>query len=591
MTLLFLALFILLPSTAHTATTTQSTTGNCSPAVSNVTGNVSIYCEGIDPKALNRLNELLDLKDKDLGETRKTIDEKIQDANEWARKYRELEARFLSANETNELSIQANQSLQNGDFVTAGARLDELLTRQEGDVEKIAANHYSRAQLYDLDYNPQLALPHYEKAYRYRPEVFEYAFEYARSLQFHYEFIRAAAVYNEQLIVLRRNSISDQKSQAHLAAVLNNLGLIYVATQRLKDAEQCYDEALRIRRELANSSRSVYSLDLLQTLINLSGLYNITGRAKDALTLSDEGIVVFQQSVASTPGIYPPGFAPLFDNMVSLIKTGSANYSEAEKLIKQYVSTMRSLAETNPPAYLRYLAQSLNMLASFRESYLQWDEAVSIYEESVSLLYGLAVVNPAAYRLQLADTLGHLGLAYALTWNRMKSKNAYQEAVNIYRDLFTVYPALHKPFLADTLRSLAMSQVGMDQTNGEKNFQESIDLYRELVVADPIRYRPVLADTLLEFVVFVNLTKASPTAKEIQYSEEAVGIYRNLWLEHSETYTTGLSHALSVFGLVLSRSKHGTPTACQLARGIEKESERDKDIHNRIDKLTERACS
>ena len=46
--------------------TNQVTHGWCSPAVSNTKGSVSIVCQGVDPKALARLNELLDLKDQQL---------------------------------------------------------------------------------------------------------------------------------------------------------------------------------------------------------------------------------------------------------------------------------------------------------------------------------------------------------------------------------------------------------------------------------------------------------------------------------------------------------------------------------------------
>ncbi len=585
------ALLIFFYSTTHAATITQSTVGDCSPTVANVTGDIVIHCEGIDAKALNRLNELLELKDRDLGEARKNLDDKIQEANEWAGKYHELERRFSSSGEISELSSQVNQALKNGDFVTVGGILDQLLIQQEGDIDKIAANHYSRGQVYDLQNKSQLAQPHYEKAYRYRPEIFEYAFEYARTLQYHYDFIKAEVIYNEQLVILRRYAaVNPSIDQPRMARVLNNLGLIYVATQRLQDAEKCYNEALRIRRELASNDPKAYSLDLVQTLGNLSTLYQMTGRSKDAIIASKEGMVITQEFLKSNPSIYPPAIGRLIDNLAVLFRRGSANYSEAEQVLKQYISLVRDLASSNPAMY-RYLALALNMLASLHEAYLRWEEAVTIYEESVNIIRELTVSNQVAYRLDLANTLGHLGLVYALTWKRTESKNAYQEASNIYRDLFTVYPALHKPFLADTLHSLARAQlVTMEETVGIKNFQESIDLYRELVAADPIRYRPILANTLLDFVVLVDLTQSSPTVKEIQYIEEAVGIYRNLWLENSEWYSTELSYALTVFRLVVSRSKNATPTACRLAREIEKVPQNDRVIQDSTDKLIQTAC-
>ena len=44
----------------------QNTSGFCSPAISNVTGNVTIICNGVSPKAMERLN-------RELQNTRKTV--------------------------------------------------------------------------------------------------------------------------------------------------------------------------------------------------------------------------------------------------------------------------------------------------------------------------------------------------------------------------------------------------------------------------------------------------------------------------------------------------------------------------------------
>ena len=66
----------------------QNPSGPCSPAI-NGSGN-TVNCSGVDPRAMARLEELLDMKDRDLKQ-------KIVDANEWARKYNELNAQLIEA--------------------------------------------------------------------------------------------------------------------------------------------------------------------------------------------------------------------------------------------------------------------------------------------------------------------------------------------------------------------------------------------------------------------------------------------------------------------------------------------------------------
>ena len=100
----------------------QSTTGWCAPAVADVEGNVTINCQGVDPKALARLNELLDLKDLQLAD-------KIKEAEDWARQYQELLERLESQGDDSELAKRPESLIREGQFEEAGLILDELIER------------------------------------------------------------------------------------------------------------------------------------------------------------------------------------------------------------------------------------------------------------------------------------------------------------------------------------------------------------------------------------------------------------------------------------------------------------------------------
>ena len=95
-------------STARAATITQHTEGWCSPAVWVKTqGHVTITCHGVDPKALQRLNELLDKKDLEL-------QEQIREAEDWTHKYHELSQRLAEAGKDDKLARQADTLLKEG---------------------------------------------------------------------------------------------------------------------------------------------------------------------------------------------------------------------------------------------------------------------------------------------------------------------------------------------------------------------------------------------------------------------------------------------------------------------------------------------
>src|SRR3954454_23522372 len=73
-----LCLIIILAGTVPAIAAEQSTTGWCSPIQSG--NNNTFVCNGVDPRAMKRLNDLLDQRDL-------TLQQKTAEANEWARRY------------------------------------------------------------------------------------------------------------------------------------------------------------------------------------------------------------------------------------------------------------------------------------------------------------------------------------------------------------------------------------------------------------------------------------------------------------------------------------------------------------------------
>jgi hypothetical protein len=91
-------LLVLGVSAAQADSITQQREGRCSPAVGRTEGNVTIImnCPGVDPKVLQELNERYNKKDREL-------QEKKREAEEWARKYREL---FQQAEASQDIKLE-----------------------------------------------------------------------------------------------------------------------------------------------------------------------------------------------------------------------------------------------------------------------------------------------------------------------------------------------------------------------------------------------------------------------------------------------------------------------------------------------------
>src|SRR5271165_2473592 len=184
---IFIPLVVMAAAQQPAATIVQKSSGWCSPNVANVVGNVTVNCIGVDPRALKRLNVELDRKNLQLAD-------KIREADEWTRRYKELETRLSEAGDDSVLSRQAEEYLHQGELEKAGAILDQILGGEEKQIDRTAANHYNRALVFELQFRPLDALPHLEKAYRYRPAEWKYGQEYAYVLLRQNDFARAERV-------------------------------------------------------------------------------------------------------------------------------------------------------------------------------------------------------------------------------------------------------------------------------------------------------------------------------------------------------------------------------------------------------------
>jgi hypothetical protein len=113
--MIYLGLWVLLlaVSAAQADSFHQQTEGWCSPAIGHTGGNVTINCQGVDPKDLQRLNELLNKKDLDL-------QEKTREANKWATLYHQAKE-----SQDNKLTRETKALLREGKLEEA----DTLLRR------------------------------------------------------------------------------------------------------------------------------------------------------------------------------------------------------------------------------------------------------------------------------------------------------------------------------------------------------------------------------------------------------------------------------------------------------------------------------
>ena len=290
--MILIALAVLSAQQQTPVTIVQKTSGWCSPAIANVVGNVTVNCIGVDPRALKRLNAELSRKNLQLAD-------RIHEADEWTTRYKELEARLSEAGDDSELSHQAEEYLHEGELEKAGAILDQILGKEDKQTDRTAANHYNRGLVFELQFLPLEALPHFKKAYdlavanENAPAEVKYGQAYSYVLQNQKDFKRAEPVLLATLDQARQLAKTNAAAyQPDGAGTLNNLAILYSDTQRLKEAEGAYQEALDIYRQLAKTNAAAHQPDVAETLNNLVILHLQAGNLSQANEESREAVSI-----------------------------------------------------------------------------------------------------------------------------------------------------------------------------------------------------------------------------------------------------------------------------------------------------------
>ena len=287
------------------------------------------------------------------------------EAEAWKRQYLELAA-------TNP-SLDA--LLSTGDLDAAVQAKEEQRRRER---HKAAQTSIELGRIHELRFDWARALEAYGEAWRLE-QSFDYGFQYAYLAQEQNRHKEAITVYEATRLL--------SEDLQSTAMTLNNLAILYSDTQRMRDAEMAYDEALAIRRQLAKENPETHLPDVALTLNNLAILYRATQRMRDAEIAYDEALSIRRQLAAGNPEAYLPDVATTLNNL-ALLYSDTGRVDEALRLCREAESILRPLWDDNPTAHGDHMARILWTLADFvGEGGAATDEACQLAREALSMAY------------------------------------------------------------------------------------------------------------------------------------------------------------------------------------------------------------
>ena len=361
----------------------------------------------------------------------------------------------------------------------------------------------------------------------------------------------ALAPANEAVEIRRR--LAEANPAAYLpdlAASLNNLGIRLGDVGRGEEALAPANEAVEIRRRLAEANPAAELPGLAGSLNNLRNRLSDVGRREEARAAADEAVEIRRRLAEADPAAYLPDLAGSLDNLgSSLGQVG--RWAEALAQANEAVEIRRRLAEANPAAYLPDLAESLVTLGGSLGQVGRWEEALAPANEAVEIRRRLAEANPAAYLPNLAVSLAVLGGSLGQVGRWEEALALANEAVELYRRLAQAIPAA---YLADLAMSLvlggSLGQVGQ-QEEALPAANEGVEFCRRLAEANPAAHLPTLAASLV--ALGGSLGQAGRWEEALAAANEAVELYTRLAEANPAAYLPALAASLALLGSSLGQ--------------------------------------
>ena len=250
--------------------------------------------------------------------------------------------------------------------------------------------------------------------------------------------------YVKSLKECRERAKENPSYNRHVATTLNNLANLHSNLNRFENAEEEYQEALEIYRELAKANPDAFLPDVAMTLNNLAILHWDLNRFEIAEAEFQEALEIRQKLAKANPEVYLPDVAGTLNNLANL--HSDLNWLDvAEAEYEESLEIYRELAKANPDAFLPYVATTLNNLATLHDDLNRFEIAEAEYQKALEIRRKLVKANPDAYLPDVAETFNNLA---ALHWNLYRFEEAeaeYQEALKIRRKLAKANPSAYMP--------------------------------------------------------------------------------------------------------------------------------------------------
>ncbi len=166
------------------------------------------------------------------------------------------------------------------------------------------------------------------------------------------------------------------------AAILNNIGALFIETRRVEEAEDYLQQALEMRRKLAEEDENRLP-ELAETLSNAAAFHGDKRNYKLSEDYYKEAISIFSR-LAEENFFHKANLASTLNNY-SIVLKRTGRHAESEEKLKEALEIFKELVEINKGFEGMY-AETYNLLGMLYNETGRHDEAEKCFTEWKSLV-------------------------------------------------------------------------------------------------------------------------------------------------------------------------------------------------------------
>ena len=248
-------------------------------------------------------------------------------------------------------------------------------------------------------------------------EVYNHAGRYYHTIgdlfMAHHYSIKSEEVYRQVLLDTLHSSL--------YAEIEGNLGQIYRETGLLKKAEEKYNRALSIIKNIYGEEHSAYAI----VLGNLSQLYLDKGQYKEAYICAQKAYSIYQKTLPENH----PYFTSIFLQM-GQVQSSLGNYQKAKEYNEKALNFQKNICDSCME-YVQCLIQTANICNELEE----YKESVDLLNQAIPIIEKNSYID-SPYALMVFNMIGSL---YS---NELGNDSALDEAEQYYLTALDIMDSL-----------------------------------------------------------------------------------------------------------------------------------------------------